>query len=168
LLEFYQNNKINKEKNNVFNISLIGGWSFELLYERSDFEYLKALLEFKNVIDCLSVPTFKWFNPYAIRIKHHDGKSIFNTDLTEAYNQHWADRYTNSFFGSYTYNNKYIRKVLPLEDGFVSHFRDTEIKAPNITIKLKDLIIDMEFFYYLIDIRGDFKLNMSCFEKCNH
>ncbi len=159
---------MDKKKNYTFNISLIDGWSFELLYERSDFEYLRALLELKNFIDCLSVPKLKWFNPYAIRIRHQDGKSIFNTDLTEAYNQHWADRYTNLYSGSDYYNNLYKRKALPLEDGFVSHFRDTEIIAPNITIKLKDLIIDMEFFYYLINIRSDFKLNTSCFEKCYH
>jgi len=88
---------MDKKKNYTFNISLIDGWSFELLYERSDFEYLRALLELKNFIDCLSVPKLKWFNPYAIRIRHQDGKSIFNTDLTEAYNQHWADRYTSCF-----------------------------------------------------------------------
>ena len=130
---------------------------------------MRALLKLKRFIDCLDVSDLKWLNPYAIRISFQDGKSIFNTDYTESYNQHWSEDYVNlPFLESFYYNYLYVRKAVPLEIGFVSHFRDTSLKKANYLIKFKDLIIDMDTFYYFINFRIEFKLKASCFEKCLH
>ena len=97
---------MSKNKSHTLNISLKDGWSFKLAYEKYDLEYLRALLKLKRFIDCLDVSDLKWLNPYAIRISFQDGKSIFNTDYTESYNQHWSGDYGNlpsleSFYYNY-------------------------------------------------------------------
>jgi len=161
LLEFYKSNELDKNKEQILHVSLKSGWSLNLKYERNDFEYLKKLLDLKNFIDCLAVPNSKWFYPYAMLITHQDGKSIFNTDFVDSYNQHWSNKFINLPVG---YNLNKPKKV-SLENGFLSHFRDSEIIGSNITIKLKNVIIDTDVFYFMISLQKDLILNSSCFKQ---
>jgi len=107
------------------------------------------------------VPNSKWFYPYAMLITHQDGKSIFNTDFVDSYNQHWSNKFINLPVG---YNLNKPKKV-SLENGFLSHFRDSEIIGSNITIKLKNVIIDTDVFYFMISLQKDLILNSSCFKQ---
>jgi len=165
LLEFYNNNELDKNKQQTLHVSLKSGWSFNLKYERNDFEYLKNLMDLKNFIDCLGVPNSKWFYPYAMLITHQDGKSIFNTDFVDSYNQHWSNKFINLPVKYYLIHGRYPRKKVSLENGFLSHFRDSEIIGSNITIRLKDVIVDTDVFYFMISLRKDLILNSSCFKQ---
>ncbi len=166
LLEFYKSNELDKNKEQILHVSLKSGWSLNLKYERNDFEYLKKLLDLKNFIDCLAVPNSKWFYPYAMLITHQDGKSIFNTDFVDSYNQHWSNKFINlPFINDLIYRSRYPRKKVSLENGFLSHFRDSEIIWSNMTIKLKNVIIDTDVFYFMISLQKDLILNSSCFKQ---
>lgn len=55
-----------------------------------------------------------WNTPYAIFMNMRMGKSIYNTNFTETYNQHCAEAIAPNSF----------EFDVPIEDGFVSHFRE--------------------------------------------
>lgn len=84
-------------------------------------------------------------NPYATHLFFgREGKSIFNTDLTESYDAHGAKNTTYP-------NSKYV--LLPLEIGFVNHFRSNMNKYFSYvkTYPFSFIKIDVDYYQFLIN-----------------
>ena len=116
---------------------------------KENIDHLKKYKELKLIIDCLNQTeesslnklSKKWNNPYFIHLNMRDGKSIFNTNLTEIYNQHYAELPSNQL--------KQVK--LPLDYGFLSHFRDNVGDFfLNQTYSFNNLIVDLEYYLFLI------------------
>ena len=116
---------------------------------KENIDHLKKYKELKLIIDCLNQTeesslnklSKKWNNPYFIHLNMRDGKSIFNTNLTEIYNQHYAELPSNRL--------KQVK--LPLDYGFLSHFRDNVGDFfLNQTYSFNNLIVDLEYYLFLI------------------
>jgi hypothetical protein len=121
----------------------------DIKYEKDNKNHLKNYKDLKLIVDCLNKTeesslekiSKKWNNPYFIRINIRDGKSIFNTNLTEIYNQHYAE----------LPSNKLKQARIPLEYGFLNHFRDNIGDFfLNQTYSFDNLIIDLEYYLFFI------------------
>jgi hypothetical protein len=84
-------------------------------------------------------------NPYATHLFFgREGKSIFNTDLTESYDAHGAKNTTYP-------HTKHV--LLPLDVGFVNHFRSNMNKyfSHVKTYPFDFIKIDVEYYQFLIN-----------------
>ena len=73
---------------------------------------------------------------------NRDGKSIFNSEYTEAINQHFSSVIIPG-----------TRKVnIPISDGYSSHFREiTDNFFIDQHISITDFFIDIEYYMFLIN-----------------
>jgi hypothetical protein len=92
---------------------------------------------------------YKFNNVYASKISIRDGKSIFDTNLVQAVNQHWADSLSP---GSIRYN-------VPFTVAFVSHIRDElENFVNHQSYPFEFLRFDFEYYLFLLSIANQNKL----------
>lgn len=120
---------------------------------RTDQNYVSQLKSLQPVIDCLNKTINRnermniLFNSlYATPITNRLGKSIYNTNLTEIYNQHNAD----------TIAPDSISLDVPLEDGYVSHFRDYITGFfYNQEYPLNLFFVDLEFYGFLANLNQE-------------
>jgi len=86
----------------------------------------------------------KWNRVYALWISVRHGKSIYNTNLSEFVNQHYAEMLSPGA--------KWIR--IPLDQGFSSHFRDPVdnnfFLGQNYSLR-DHFRIDLEYYHFLAD-----------------
>lgn len=137
-------NNIKKSKKYFINYKQI---TFEIKTEK-DLNYLNYFKKYENYIQCLnnsisnnSKINFKFCNPYSILFNIREGKSIYNTDFIEAYNQHFANRF-KSFF------DRFKSVKVPLNIGYVSHFRDGDLDY-KVQYPFKYIFFDIEYFNFL-------------------
>jgi hypothetical protein len=84
-----------------------------------------------------------WNNVYATRMRNRDGKSIFNSEYTEAINQHFSSVLMPGTKKAY----------IPITDGYSSHYREiTKNFYFNQHIPIKDFFIDLEYYLFLINL----------------
>jgi hypothetical protein len=116
-------------------------------------ENQKLLTSFQNlipIVKCLNDTYMKktrfnakFNNMYASKMNMRDGKSIFNTDLVQSVNQHWAN---NRSPGSKGIN-------VPIADGFVSHIRDDlHIFVYKQSYPFEFLQFDFEYYLFLLSV----------------
>jgi hypothetical protein len=84
-----------------------------------------------------------WNNYFAARINNRDGKSIFNTQLTEGINQHFT---SNSVQGAGV-----VR--VPISDGYSSHYRES-VKGffYEQVQSISFFYIDIEYYMFLVNL----------------
>ncbi|RNA02410.1 hypothetical protein BpHYR1_038321 [Brachionus plicatilis] len=80
----------------------------------------------------------KWNNHFGAFINNRAGKSIYNTDYTLSYNQHFA----------WTITKESKKISVPLKIGYVSHFRDSDLGL-NIEYSIQNLFLDFEYYKFL-------------------
>jgi hypothetical protein len=111
----------------------------------TDRSLIASINQFQSLINCLNksiatknVYSHKWNIPFATLIKTRPGKSLFDTKLTHAINQH----------GIGVTGMSCIK--VPIEVGFVSHFRD-DIKCffSNQSYPLNYIQLDLEYYFFL-------------------
>lgn len=112
---------------------------------KNDLKFLRSIPEFQHYVNCLNKTireneffNYKWNNPYATVVNNRKGKSIYNTEHTESYNQHFADNIMS----------KSKKKIVPLEMGFVNHFRDDDLRV-NATYPFSYVVFDIEYYNFL-------------------
>lgn len=110
-----------------------------------DKNYLNSYRKNKQHFECMNSTILlnknldpKWNNYFGLLVNYRYGKSIYNTDLTLSFNQHYS--FKNKF-------NSFNVKV-SIYHGFVSHFRDKELSW-NQTYSVQNLIIDLEYYEFL-------------------
>jgi hypothetical protein len=125
-----------------------------LMNSNDDLKYSKNLFYNSYLYKCLQnhyQNLFKeliednWNNAIASVVNSRSGKSIFNTDNTEAVNQHFSS------------NSRYsiIRKV-PLNLGFTGHFReDISGFIDNQIYPINFFIVDIEYYLFLISLNSN-------------
>lgn len=98
-----------------------------------------------SLFDCMNKTIYKntnldskWNNYIAASINNRAGKSIYNTDYTLSYNQHFA----------WTISNGSKKVSIPLSIGYVNHFRDSDLFF-NREYSLKNLFLDWEYYNFL-------------------
>lgn len=113
----------------------------------SDQKYINEIRSSQGLIDFLNqtIMSNKFFNDvwntlYAIEINNRFGKSIFDTDLTETYAQHYADVIAP---GSITFD-------VPTLHGYASHFREyIDGFFLGQEYHLSNFYVDIEFYKFL-------------------
>jgi len=111
---------------------------------------ISTIFDFQPLVRCLnqSITHNKnfsqmWNKIYASVMNMREGKSIFNSDLTESVHQHSA---------SNTIGFSYCRTV-PLEFGYVSHMRDLITGFfINQVYDFDFFIFDLEYYYFLFNL----------------
>ena len=132
----------------------------------SDLNYLKSLKQMIPLIELLDktynyvnktqfiMKNPKWFNFLASKMNMRDGKSIFVTEFTQTIVQHFC----NSHFHSESIEK--TRFMVPLETGFVSHFRDEAYDfLRNQNYPLSFLLFDIEHYLYILSLFNNFTNN---------
>lgn len=121
---------------------------------KKDLNFLKSFKNFGYYIKCLNSSirqnaylNYKWNNLYGTVVNNREGKSIFNTNFTESYNQHFAD----------AVKPKTKRAKIPIDVGYVSHFRDEDHKVTS-TYPVHYLTIDIEYYNFLYRFSHKYKL----------
>lgn len=115
--------------------------------ENNDRKFVENLKSVQSIVDCVNntIIEKKFFNSiwntlYAVEINNRLGKSIYQTDLTETYNQHNADVLTS---GS-------ISLDVPVHQGFASHFREEiEWFFFGQSYSISNFLIDLEFYKFI-------------------
>ena len=136
---FHSNQSIDKNQDHLIQITK----NFWLKYRRKNKEHLNNLIKLK---DCFSNNqlnnsdfnvSLKWLQPYAILGNDRNGKSVYNTDMVKAYNQHYSD-------------TPHSCTQVPLDIGFVSHHRD--VQYFHTQVDFAKVMFDMENYYFLRNI----------------
>lgn len=118
--------------------------SFSILSEQ-DANVLRLFEKYQPYVTCLnktisnnSLLDSKWNNIYATQIDRL-GKSIYNTEHTEAYHAHF----------SHSIKSKTKSVRVPLDRGYCSHFRDSDFIIRNINHNIDKLFFDFEYYNFL-------------------
>lgn len=115
--------------------------------EKSDKKLVENLKSAQSIVDCVNKTIIEkkffdsiWNTLYAVEINNRLGKSIYQTDLTETYNQHYVDVITP---GSITLD-------VPIYQGFAGHFRE-EIEGFFFgqSYSISNFLIDLEFYKFI-------------------
>ncbi|CAF0821566.1 unnamed protein product [Brachionus calyciflorus] len=110
--------------------------------------YLKSMRDLQPYLNCLNESISKnnfylprWNNVYASVINNREGKSIYLTNNTLSYNQHyaWITRP----------NTKGVR--LPVDVAFVCHLRDHDISIVR-DYSSNELFLDLEYYRFIFDL----------------
>jgi hypothetical protein len=125
----------------------MNGKKLSLVIRQNDYAYIEKIEGFQNYLKCLNDTIIqrglfppRLNSPYAIIVNNRLGKSIYNTDLTEFYNQHNAD-----FFSA---NSLSIN--VPINYGFVSHFREySDDFLVNQSYGFSYFRFDLEYYNFL-------------------
>ena len=129
LAAFHANQSIDKNKNQLIQITK----DFWLRYQSNDKEYLNKLI---NSHYCLNNEmsnkrakvSSKWIQPWCVLADQRSGKSVYNTDIVNSYNQHYSE-------------SPHRCTKVPLDKSFVSHHRD--VKLIKNQVALKNVMIDL-------------------------
>lgn len=113
--------------------------------------YIDQIRSSQEAIECLNKTISKnemfdsiWNSPYAIHVNNRFGKSIFNTDLTETYNQHHSDVNAPD---SMVYD-------VPMELGYASHYREyIDGFFFNQIYSFNHFFVDIEYYKYLANFK---------------
>ena len=135
---FHSNQSIDKNQDHLIQINK----KFGLKYQKKDKKHLNNLIK---LMDCLKNQlnkshfnnSTKWIQPYAVLGNERSGKSVYNTDIVKAYNQHYSE-------------TPYLCTKVSLEKGFVSHYRD--VQYFHNQVDLAKVMIDLENYYFLRNI----------------
>ncbi|CAF0873801.1 unnamed protein product [Brachionus calyciflorus] len=116
-----------------------------------DSKWVDALRNIQHYVSCLNETiiksnnlNYKLNNLIGSLVDNREGKSIFNTNYTESINQHFA--------WTITKDSKAIR--VPIELGYVNHFRDTDL-AVDKTYNLTKVFYDIEYYNFLFNQIGN-------------
>jgi hypothetical protein len=136
-----------KNKKHTLSLKNNEGGSINFDIFSQDKDYLNYLLNSKNIFNCLKSELMGnwslWNNVYATRMRNRDGKSIFNSEYTEAINQHFSSVLMPGTKKAY----------IPITDGYSSHYREiTKNFYFNQHIPIKDFFIDLEYYLFLINL----------------
>ena len=137
LAAFHANQSIDKNKNHLIQITK----DFWLKYQSKDEEYLNKLIQSQNCLNSkmsnkrVNVSS-KWIQAYAVLANQRSGKSVFDTDIVNSYNQHYSDSPSGC-------------TRVPLEKSFVSHHRD--VKLIKNEVAFTNVMIDLENYYFIRD-----------------
>jgi hypothetical protein len=130
------------------------GRSISYQIKKDDDYYFKSFNRIEEYFTCLKkshidendqILDNHFNNPYATHLFFgREGKSIFNTDLTESYDAHGAKNTTYP-------NAKHV--LIPLEIGYVNHFRSNMNKyfSHVKTYPFNFIKIDVEYYHFLIN-----------------
>jgi hypothetical protein len=128
--------------------------------EDSDKEFIENFQKAITLIDCLNKTIknkinlnvdfykSKWNNPYSFRSFNRLGKSIYATDFTQTINVHGADNVNSG--------TNFIN--VPLNYGFVSHFREDFDSYSMKDSLFKEIKFDLEFIRFLFSKNSQLQL----------
>jgi hypothetical protein len=129
--------------------------SVKFKIENSDKEFIENLKKAITLIDCLNEANknsvnlnadfykSKWNNAYSFRTFDRAGKSIYATDYTQTINVHAADNVNSG--------TNFIN--VPLNYGFVSHFRDDfDINSIKKDTFFKEIHYDLEYILFFCNL----------------
>jgi hypothetical protein len=130
-------------------VKYINGKDFQLSYvvhSSKDLAYLNKLKELTDLSKCIKQMylnesrvqlTYSLKRDLAVLLDNRLGKSIFNTDLVEATNVHTASVI------------KAQERIVPVEDGYVLHFRDTDLGGI-MSKPIQCLTLDAEYLFFIV------------------
>jgi hypothetical protein len=113
----------------------------------NDKNLVNAVRDMQDLINCLNETIKKnvklhpkWNNYFGSLVNNREGKSIYNTDLTLSYNQHFA----------WSIKDGTKRQRVPLEYGYVSHFRDIDLRII-ADYSIQNYYFDVELYNFIYD-----------------